>query len=90
MHQHQRFAQRRADMVGEFQRRGTGAAFAAIDDDEVGRDLGFEHGLDHGEQFPRMADRKLDAYRLTVGQRAQPSDEMHQLERRRERRVARR
>ena len=49
------------DMVGEFQRCGTGAAFAAIDHDEVGRDAGFHHGLDDGKPFPRVADAQLEA-----------------------------
>ena len=37
----QALAQRRSDVVGEFERRRAGAAFRAVDDDEVGADPGF-------------------------------------------------
>jgi hypothetical protein len=77
---------RRADVVGEFQRRRAGAAFAAVDHDEVGRDAGPQHGLDDGEPFPGMADGELEADRLATRQIAQAGDEFEQFDRRRERR----
>ena len=52
------FAQRRADVVGELERRRAGAAFAAVDDDEVRQDAGFLHRLGDAEPFPRMADAR--------------------------------
>jgi hypothetical protein len=76
------FAQRRADVVGEFQRRRAGAAFAAVDHDEVGRDAGLQHGLDDGEPFPGMADGEFEADRLAAGQFAQAGDEFKQFDRR--------
>ena len=66
MHQHQRFLQRRAHVVREFHGRGARAPFAAVDDDEVGRDAGFQHGLDDAEEFPRVADGQLEAGRLAA------------------------
>ena len=55
MHEQQPFLQRHADVVGEFERRA-GAAFRAVDDDEVRHDAGLEHRLRDPEEFPRMAD----------------------------------
>ena len=74
--------QRRADVVGELQRRRAGAALGAVDDDEVGRDAGLEHRLADAEPFPRMADAQLEADRLAARQLAQPLDELHHLDRR--------
>jgi len=51
-------------MVHEFERCGTGAALGAIDHDEIGRDAGLEHRLDHGKKLPRVAHAKLEACRL--------------------------
>ena len=40
VHEIEALAQRHADMVDELQRRRAGAAFVAVDDDEVGLDAG--------------------------------------------------
>ena len=77
-------------MIGELQRRRAGAALGAVDDDEVRHDAGLEHRLRDAEPLPRVADAQLEAGGLAAGQRAQPLDELHHLERRRERAVARR
>lgn len=63
-------------MVDEFNRRGARAAFRAIDNDEIWRDIGFQHGFDNGEPFPRMTDAKLETYRFAAGQLTQASDEV--------------
>ena len=55
VHQQQAFLQQRARAVGELQRRRAGAAFGAVDDDEV-RDAGLQHRLGDGEPLPRVAD----------------------------------
>ena len=60
----------RADIVGEFERRRARAAFGAVDDDEVRRDAGLQHGLGQCEPFPGMADAELEARRLAARQRA--------------------
>ena len=52
VHQQQPFLQRRADVVGELERRRAGAAFGAVDDDEVGRDAGLEHRLGDARTTP--------------------------------------
>ena len=46
-------AQRHAEVVDEFERRRAGAAFLAVDDDEVGIDAGLQHRLADGEKLPR-------------------------------------
>ena len=70
MHEQQAFAQRHADMVGELQWRRAGAAFLAVDDDEVGQDAGRQHGLGDAHEFPGMAQAQLEADRLAAGQLA--------------------
>ena len=70
-------------MVGEFHRCGAGAAFLAVDDDEVGDDPGLQHGADHAHEFPPVADAELEAHRLAVRQLAQTADELHHLDGRR-------
>ena len=75
-------------MVHEFQRRGTGAAFLAIDDDEVGRDAGFHHGLDDAQKLPRVADTEFESRGLAARQFAQPVNELHEFQGCREGRVA--
>src|SRR5215469_13329832 len=59
VHQKQRLLERRADMIGEFYWCGAGAAFAAIDDDEIRRDAGLEHRFADAEKFPGMTDESL-------------------------------
>jgi hypothetical protein len=68
VHQQQAFLHGRADVVGELQRRGTGAALGAVDHDEVGRDAGGQHGLGDGEPFPGVADAQLEAGGLAARQ----------------------
>src|SRR3546814_974387 len=66
VHQHQRLVHRQADVVDELRGRRAGAAFGAVDDDEVRQGAGFLHRLGHREPFPRVADRQLEAGRLAA------------------------
>ena len=65
------FAHRHADIVGQFLRRGTGAALSAIDDDEIGRDPRIQHGLYQRHDLVWQADAQLEAHRLAAGLLAQ-------------------
>ena len=80
VHQQQAFLQRHAYVVGEFDRGCTRAAFGSVHHDEVGRDVGFHHGLDHGKPFPGVAYAELDAHRFAARQAAQPAQKLHQLQ----------
>src|SRR5215813_9230041 len=64
--QHQPLAERSANMVDKFKRRGTGAALGAVDHNKVRTDFGFHHRLADGHEFPRVADAKLEADWLAV------------------------
>ena len=86
-HEDQPVAQRHPNPVAEFQGGGAGAAFLAIDDDEIGADIRFQHRLDDGEEFPAVADAELEADRLAARQFAQLSDESHHFQRCRKRAV---
>ena len=55
-------------MIHELQRRRAGAAFVAVDDDEIRIDSGFQHRLADREKFPGMADAQLEPGRLAAGQ----------------------
>ena len=55
-------------MVEELQRRGAGAAFLAVHDDEVGADARLQHGLADRQELPWMADAQLEPDRLAAGQ----------------------
>ena len=90
MGEHQTLAQRRADVIDEFERRRAGAALRPVDNDEVGTNPGLQHGLAERHEFPGVADAELEADRLAAGQFAQLRDEVHHLERGGERRMARR
>ena len=90
VHEQQAFTQWHADMVGELHGRCAGAAFLAIDDDEVGQDAGFQHGLGDAHEFPRVAQAELEAHWLATGQLTQLGDELHHFDRCREGAVARR
>ena len=81
VHQQQAFLQRHAHMVDKLNRRSARAAFGTVDDDEVGRDIGFQHGLDHGKPFPGVTDTELEARGLAARKTAQPGNELHQLHR---------
>ena len=59
-------AHRHAEVIHEFQRRGTGAAFLAVDDDEIGIDAGLQHRLADGEKLPFVPDAKLEPGRLAA------------------------
>jgi hypothetical protein len=72
-------------MVHEFQRRRTGAAFVAVDYDEVGIDPAFEHRLADREKLPGMADAQLESGGLAAGQFSHLADKGHHLKRRRKR-----
>ena len=52
VHQQQALLQRRADVVGELERRRAGAALGAVDDDEVGHDAGLQHRLGDARTTP--------------------------------------
>ena len=65
-HEDEAFAQRHAEMIGEFERRGAGAALLAVDHDEVGLDAALHHRLAEPEEFPGMADAELEADRLAA------------------------
>ena len=78
--------QRRADVVGELERRRAGAALGAVDDDEVRDDAGLQHRLGDRRTTPTgWPMHELEADRLAARQLAQPRDELQQLDRRRER-----
>src|SRR5690606_4807370 len=88
VHQTQAFAQWGADVVDEFDRRRAGAAFGAVDDDEVGGDARFQHGLGDGEPFPGVAHAQFEPHRLAFGQLAQALHEVQQADGRIKRAVA--
>ena len=82
MHEQQAFAHRYAHVVGELDRGRAGAAFGAVDDDEVRQDPGFDHGLGDAHEFPGVTQAELEAHRLAAGQLAQLRNELHHFERR--------
>ena len=84
VHQQQSFLQRRANVVGKFQRRRARAAFRAVNDDEVREDAGLEHCLDDAEELPRMPDAQFEAGRLAARQRTQPIHKLQEPQRRAE------
>ncbi len=88
MDESQTVAQGRSEMVHEFEGRGTSAALFAVDDDEVRMNAGFQHGLDDGEELPRVAEAELEAGGFSTRELAQPGDEIHQLDGRRKGRMA--
>ena len=53
---HHRITQRRPQMLGKFNRCGTGAAFGAVNRDKIKPLAGLHHGFDNGNKFPWMAD----------------------------------
>jgi hypothetical protein len=60
VHQLQAFLQRCANVIGEFHGRGAGAAFLAIDHNEIRRNAGLEHGLGNREELPGVTDAELE------------------------------
>ena len=88
VHEVQSFAHRHADMVGEFQRRRAGAAFLAVDDDEVGVISVSSIALhtarnSHGWPMQSLKPAGLPPESFRIA-----GDELHHLDRRRERRMA--
>ncbi len=69
------FGEGGADVVGELERGGSGAAFGAVDDDEVGRGALLDHRFAHGEELAPGAGAQLEAGRLASGQFPHPGDE---------------
>ena len=65
--------ERRADRIGELERRRAGAALAAVDGDEVGHDARLQHRLDDAEELVALADAQLEADRLAARGLAQLS-----------------
>ena len=90
MHEVEAFLQRHAEVVGEFQRRGAGAAFLAVDDDEVGIDPRLHHRLATPKNSHGWPMHSLNPAGLPPDSAPQRGDEFEHLDRRRERRVARR
>ena len=79
MHEVEAIAQGCSDVVHELERRCPGAAFLAVHDNEIRRNAGFQHGLDHRHEFPMVPDAEFEAYRLASGKFAQFLNEAHQL-----------
>src|SRR5262249_56731362 len=61
MGEHQAFAQRRADVIDEFERRRASAALRPVDNDEVWTNSSFQHGLADRHELPGVADPQLEA-----------------------------
>ena len=74
----QRVAAGHADVIGEFHRCRAGAAFLAVDDDEVGIDPGCQHCLADAEKLPFVADAEFESGGLAAAQFAQARDEFEQ------------
>ena len=64
-------------MVDELDRCGTRATLGAIHHNEIGRDAGDQHGLDHCKPFPRVANAQLEAGGFAAREAAQTLDELH-------------
>ena len=82
VHQHQPLGQRHADVVLELLRRRAGAAFGAVDDDEVRRDPRRDDRLADRQELGAGADAQLEADGLAAGQPAQRRDELDEFGRR--------
>ena len=66
MHEVKSLAQRHADIIGKFEWRRAGAAVCTVDYNKVRIDLRLEHRLADGEEFPRMANTKLESGTLVA------------------------
>ena len=60
----QRFVERRAHVIGEFDRRGARAPLPAVHHDEIGGNSHLQHRLDDGQELIAVAERHLHAHRL--------------------------
>ena len=67
-------AQRRPHVIHELQWRRAGAAFIAVDNDEVWSDTGFEYGVDNGHKLPVVANAELESDRLAARKAAEFRD----------------
>src|SRR5437868_5468546 len=90
VHEADALAHRHAQMVHELERGRAGAAFIAVDDDEIGINAALLHRLADRQKLPGVADAHLEAGRLAAGKPAHLTDELHHLQRRGEGAVARR
>ncbi len=67
-------------MVHELQRCRTGAAFLAVDDDEVGCDTGLDHRLADCHELPGMSDAQFETGRLAARKTPHLGNELHQFD----------
>ena len=81
VHQAQTFFQRHAHVIRKLQRCRAGAAFGAVDHNEVGQYACLQHGFGDAEPFPRMAYAKFETHRLVQTELAQALHEFEQLHR---------
>ncbi len=70
MHEQQALAQRHADMVGEFQRRGASAPFLAVDHDEVRQNTALQHGLGDCHELPGVTQAEFEPHRFAAAELA--------------------
>ena len=77
VHQQQSFLQRRAYVIGELQWRRAGATFGSVHHNEIGRDTGFQHRLDHGKPLPGVANAEFETGGFATREFAQLGDELH-------------
>src|SRR3954453_17392786 len=77
-------AHRHSHVIHELQRRRAGAAFIAIDHDEIGIDSALKHRLADRPEFPGMADSECQPGRLAAAWPAYFTNEGHHLQRCRE------
>lgn len=66
MNEQEALAHWHAEVVGELDRGRPGSALCAIDDDEVGKDPGFAHRLDHSHELPWVSDTQLETDWLAI------------------------
>jgi hypothetical protein len=87
MHERQTVTQRRSDMIHELEGRGSGAAFVAINDDEIRGVSRLQNGLYNRHKFPMVANTQFDPNWLSAREVAQARNKAHQLYWRRESRM---
>ena len=66
VHQPQTLQHGHTHMIRELQRCRPRTTFSTIDNDEIGGDTSFLHGLDDGKPFPRVTHTKLKASGLAA------------------------
>ena len=81
VHKGKPFKKRHTHMVGKFYRRRSGAAFSAVDHDEIGHDTSLQHRLDHAHELAPVPDTKLEPHGFATRQLPQLCDELHHLNR---------